>query len=66
VLTSTRHAHAVRAVHRKRNGYVTLDDMKLIRGEPLTDLDRKIFEEINQLEATERSADARTDDEDED
>jgi len=61
VLTSTRHAHAVRAVHRKRNGYVTLDDMKLIRGEPLTDLDREIFEGINQLEASDRAAESRSD-----
>ena len=56
VLKSARRQHAVHSVHRKRNGYVTESDMKLIRGEPLTDLDRKIFEEINQLEAQERSA----------
>jgi hypothetical protein len=58
VLKSARHAHAVRAVHRKRNGYVTQEDLKLIRGEPLTELDRQIFEEINQLEAKERSAES--------
>jgi hypothetical protein len=55
IFGSTRRSHAVRAVHRKRNGYVTLDDMKLIRGEPLTELDQRIFEEINQLEADERA-----------
>jgi hypothetical protein len=54
IFNSIRRAHAVRAVHRKRNGYVTLDDLKLIRGEPLTELDQQIFEEINQLEADER------------
>ncbi len=56
VLNSDRHAHAVRSVNRKRNGYVTEEDLKLIRGEPLTELDRQIFEEINQLEAKERGA----------
>ncbi|HEX8524094.1 MAG TPA: hypothetical protein VF669_17705 [Tepidisphaeraceae bacterium] len=58
VLKSSRHAHAVRAVHRKRTGYVTEDDLKRIRGEPLTDLDRKIFDEINALEAADRTSDS--------
>jgi hypothetical protein len=56
VLKSDRHAHAVRSVNRKRNGYVTEEDLKLVRGEPLTELDRQIFDEINKLEAKERSA----------
>jgi hypothetical protein len=55
VLKSARHAHAVRSVHRKRHGYVTQEDLKLIRGEPLTPLDRQIFEHIDQLEAGERA-----------